>query len=128
MQLKKIVDATQAFSILYNLRETSVVTSYKIKQIVDQINPHLKFFQEQIQKINNKFDSENTNLSKEQFKVKQIEIENLFNMDIKIKFKRFDIILNEDIKGLSGADIESLSPFINFKYENSSDNSEEIEL
>ena len=39
------------------------------------------------------------------------EFDMLCDMDIKIKFKKIDVVLNEDIKGLSGADIESLSPF-----------------
>ena len=128
MQLKKIVDATQAFSILYNLRETSVVTSYKIKQIVDQINPHLKFFEEQAQTIYDKYEFTKKSLTQEQTKSMKSEFDMLCDMDIKIKFKKIDVVLNEDIMGLSGADIESLSPFINFKYENNSDNSEEVEL
>lgn len=131
MKLQKILDSRKSLEKLYALDTISSVTSYKVKMIINQINPNLDAFAEQFEKLNKKYYGEGENrkrLNPDEIKVVQKEIEELTDVNVPLKIKKVKLYLNESIKGLSALDLENLAPFVDIVLPEDAEQSEEIEL
>ena len=130
MKLKQIIDSTKSLTKLYSLDDISIATSYTIGMIIKQINPNLHVFDEQINKLNNKYKLNQESTMEERYKYNQ-EVNSLLEQNVSLKFKKIKIEIDKDRSGLSASDLDNLIPFINIEIKGLDDflnQGEEVEI
>lgn len=94
MKLKTIVDAVEALNILQQ-KELPIVESFKLINLLQQIEPYLNNYSEQRQKLIQKYgdteDGNNYTIPKENVNLYFQEIEPLDNLDIEISFEKIKL-------------------------------------
>lgn len=98
MKLKIIVDAVEALNALQQ-KELNITESFKLINLMQQVEPHLKNYTEQRQKLLQKYgetvDGNNFTIPKENVNLYFKEIEPLENLEIEVEFEK--IKLGKDI-------------------------------
>lgn len=100
-KIKTIIDAVPALKRL-NESELPLAVSYKVYQLVEEVNGVLAFFSDKRDEIQRKADR------------KDAEIVELLEQDAELSSEK--IVLPADIH-ISAADIKLLMPFVEFRFE-----------
>ena len=100
MKLYQVVNAGASLRRLI-VQELSLRTAYKLNLLVDQINPHLSYFDSNRERISKLADTGDA------------ELEALLEEDVDINISKVQIRLDEDAK-LSAIDVMQLNGFVEF--------------
>ena len=116
MYLKEIVLAVPALTKLTSAN-LQLKTAYALKQIVDKLQKDVDFFNQERNKIVDKYgnvQNDGTIVIPEEYQsIADEEYNRLLSMDIDSDFSRLKIHISEDAK-LSVNDLTLLSPFVDF--------------
>lgn len=114
MKLKQIIDSTKSLIKLYSLDDISRAEAFTVGLIIKQMNPSLQVFDEQINKLNNKYKLNQESNVEERQKYNQ-EVNSLLEQNVPLKFKKIKIEIDNDKSGLSASDFDNLVPFVNIE-------------
>lgn len=103
MKAYNLVDAVQALNKLVR-EDLPLRTAYRLSKMVRRVNEELDFFKAKETELK----------AKHEYKVPVSEYNELLNLEIDWDEPKIEIPLDENIS-LSVADIEALTPFIEFK-------------
>jgi len=98
-----LLNSVPAFQKLIR-QDLPLRTAYRLSKMVRKINEELSFFREREAELKAKYE----------FKIPANEYNELLNLELDWDEPKIEILLDENIN-LSVADIEALTPFIEFK-------------
>ena len=115
MKLKTIVNAVDALNELQQ-KELPVQESFKLLNLLQQVDPHLKNYTEQRQKLLQRYgetvDGNNYTILKEKVSIYFNEMEPLENLDIELNFEKIRLSADINIKPMH---LRQLLDFVELK-------------
>ena len=119
MKQFKIINAYQFINTLSENDKLSYDTLWNLFQLKKLLQPHVDFFNEQLEKLKSKYlpkADENGTIEGETLVAYQNDISELSNMDKEIEIKKFTLKLKET-PGLTLKAMDALEDFVEFEKE-----------